>query len=49
MENLKDGILIGVTSFVNVNGEGKCDNTGAPDVYANVAWARDWIKQISKV
>jgi hypothetical protein len=51
MERLSDGVLIGVTSYVTITeGEEKpCTVTTNPSVYAKVAWARDWIKQIAKV
>jgi secreted trypsin-like serine protease len=42
MESISDGLLVGVVSF----GTG-CAET--PGVYARVAFARDWIKKLTKV
>jgi secreted trypsin-like serine protease len=52
MERLSDGVLVGVVSF-GIYGDRtdpqKCAKTEYPQAFARVAFARDWIKNVTKI
>jgi secreted trypsin-like serine protease len=51
MERLSDGTLIGLVSFGGgvTDPELPCISRSKPSVYARVTFARDWIKNVTKI